>query len=173
MNSNDIADISVSSNNNNNNTGSGQLLIQCGGYGNLQEIIAILERVAHLDHFKGHYVDWKQPWHFAKAEDTSKLLQEISYVSTKVYYNDDCVTLPSRRIYSKLVKTVVMKSYLDYLSLHNDDYDTDKSKDLFLKLFLDEVEKYSSGKLNKTWFLDFVRLNVIAHKPSGLIIKSG
>jgi trans-aconitate 2-methyltransferase len=168
MNSNDIADISVSSNNNNNNTGaSGQLLIQCGGYGNLQEIIAILERVAHLDHFKEYFADWKQPWHFAKAKDTSKLLQEIGYVSTKVYNSDDCVTLPNRQIYSKFVKTVVMKPYLDHLSLHNDDYDTDNLKNLFLKLFLDEVEKYSSGKLNKTWFLDFVRLNVIAHKPQG------
>jgi trans-aconitate 2-methyltransferase len=168
MNSNDIADISVSSSNNNNNAGgSGQLLIQCGGYGNLQEIIAILERVAHLDHFKEHFADWKQPWHFAKAKDTSKLLQEIGYVSTKVYNSDDCVTLPNGQIYSKFVKTVVMKSYLDHLSLHNDDYDTDKLKDLFLKLFLDEVKKYSSGKLNKTWFLDFVRLNVIAHKPQG------
>jgi hypothetical protein len=48
---------------------------------------------------------------------------------------------------------------------HNDDYDSDKLKDLFLELFLDEVEKYSNGKINKTWFLDFVRLNIIAHKP--------
>jgi trans-aconitate 2-methyltransferase len=166
MNSNDIADIGVGSNNNNKSTGgSGQLLIQCGGYGNLQEIIAILERVAQLDHFKEYFADWKQPWHFAKAKDTSKLLQEIGYVSTKVYDSDDCVTLPNRRIYSKFVKTVVMKSYLDHLSLHNDDYHIDKLKDLFLKFFLDEVEKYSSGKSNKTWFLDFVRLNVIAHKP--------
>lgn len=101
---------------------------------------------------------------FSKAEDTSKLLQEIGYVNTKVYYSDDCVTL-NRRIYSKFVKTVVMKSYLDHLLSHNDDYDSDKLKDLFLELFLDEVEKYSNGKINKTWFLDFVRLNIIAHKP--------
>ena len=40
---------------------SGQLLIQCGGYGNLQEIIAILERIARLDQFKEHFADWKQP----------------------------------------------------------------------------------------------------------------
>ena len=64
-----------------------------------------------------------------------------------------------------VVKTVVMKSYLDHLLSHNNDYDTDKLKDLILELFLDKVEKYSSGKLNKTRFLDFVRLNVIAHKP--------
>jgi trans-aconitate 2-methyltransferase len=166
MNSNNIADINVGSDNNNNNTGSsGQLLIQCGGYGNLQEIIAILERITSLDQFKQHFADWKQPWYFAKAEDTTKLLKEIGYVNTKVYYSDDCISLPNRRIYSKFVKTVVMKSYLDHLSLHNDDYDSDKLKDLFLELFLDEVEKYSSGKLNKLWSLDFVRLNIIAYKP--------
>src|SRR5919202_4923882 len=164
MNNNDISDINVSSNSN--NTGrSGQLLIQCGGHGNLQQIITILERIIHLDQFKEHFADWKQPWHFAKAEDTSKLLQEIGYVNTKVYYSDDCVTLPNRRIYSKFIKKVVMKSYLDHLSSRNDDYDIDKSKDLFLELFLDEVEKYNSGKLNKPWSLDFVRLNIIAYKP--------
>jgi ubiquinone/menaquinone biosynthesis C-methylase UbiE len=164
MNTSDITNVNVSSNGN--NTGrSGQLLIQCGGYGNLQEIIAILERIIHLDQFKEHFTDWKQPWYFAKAEDTNKLLQEIGYENTAVYYSDDCLTLPNRKIYSKFVKTVVMKSYLDHLSSHNDIYDIDKLKDLFLELFLDEVEKYSSTKLNKPWFLDFVRLNIIAHKP--------
>jgi SAM-dependent methyltransferase len=164
MNSNDINDIHVGGDSNIIGS-SGQLLIQCGGYGNLREIIAILEQITRLDQFKGRFADWKQPWHFAKAEDTSKLLQEIGYVNTKVYYSDDCVTLPNQRIYSKFVKTVVMKSYLDHLLSHNDDYDSDKLKDLFLELFLDEVKKYSNGKINKTWFLDFVRLNIVAYKP--------
>ena len=141
MNSNDITDISVSSNSNDNTGSSGQLLIQCGGYGNLQQIITMLERITHLDQFKEHFTDWKQPWYFAKAEDTNKLLQEIGYVNTTVYYSDDCVTLPNRRIYSKFVKTVVMKSYLDHLSSDKDDHDIDKLKDMFLELFLDEVEK--------------------------------
>lgn len=163
MNTSDITNVNVSSNGN--NTGrSGQLLIQCGGYGNLQQIITILEQIIQLDQFKEYFIDWKQPWYFAKAEDTHKLLKEIGYENTAIYYSDDCVTLPNRRIYSKFVKTVVMKSYLDHLSSHNDDYDTDKLKELFLELFLDEVEKYRS-KLNKPWFLDFVRLNVIAHRP--------
>ena len=164
MSSNDVTDISVSNNSNNTTGSSGQLLIQCGGYGNLQEIITILERITHLDRFKERFANWKQPWHFAKAKDTSKLLQEIGYVNAAVYYSDDCVTLPNRRIYSKFVKTVVMKSYLDHLSSHNDDYDINKLKDLFLELFLDEVEK-CSNKPNTRWFLDFVRLNIIAYRP--------
>ena len=164
MSSNDVTDISVSNNSNNTTGSSGQLLIQCGGYGNLQEIITILERITHLDRFKEHFADWKHPWHFAKAKDTSKLLQEIGYVNAAVYYSDDCVILPNRRIYSKFVKTVVMKSYLDHLSSDNDDYYIDKLKDLFLELFLDEVEK-CSNKSNTRWFLDFVRLNIIAYRP--------
>jgi trans-aconitate methyltransferase len=164
MSSNDVTDISVSNNSDNTTGSSGQLLIQCGGYGNLQEIITILERITHLDRFKEHFADWKQPWDFAKAEDTSKLLQEIGYVNEAVYYSDDCVTLPNRRIYSKFVKTVVMKSYLDHLSSDNDDYYIAKLKDLFLELFLDEVEK-CSNKSNTRWFLDFVRLNIIAYRP--------
>ncbi|MGN6632190.1 MAG: class I SAM-dependent methyltransferase [Nitrososphaeraceae archaeon] len=165
MNSNDINDISVSSNSNDNTGNSGQILIQCGGYGNLQQIITMLERITHLDQFKEYFTHWKQPWHFAKAEYTNELLQRIGYVNTAVYYSDDCVTLPNRRIYSKFVKTVVMKSYLDHISSYKDSHDIDKLKDMFLELFLEEVEKDSSSKLNKPWFLDFVRLNIIAYKP--------
>ena len=164
--SNDIADISVSSNSNNYTAGGGQLLIQCGGHGNLQQTITILEQVTHLDQFKEHFTDWKQPWYFAKAEDANKLLQEIGYVNTKVYRSSDSVIFPNYQIYSKFVKTVVMKSYLDHLSQDNDTDDdrSDKLKALFLKLFLDEVKK-CSNKSNRRWFLEFVRLNIIAHRP--------
>ena len=164
--SDDITDISVSDNSNNNTAGGGQLLIQCGGHGNLRETITILEQIKNLDQFKEHFTEWKQPWYFAKAEDTNKLLQEIGYVNTQVYSSSDSVILPNRQIYSKFVKTVVLKSYSDYLSQHNDNGDDsiDKLKTLFLKLFLNEVKK-CSNKSNRRWFLDFVRLNIIAQRP--------
>jgi trans-aconitate 2-methyltransferase len=41
---NENTDISVSANSNNYTAGGGQLLIQCGGHGNLQQTITILER---------------------------------------------------------------------------------------------------------------------------------
>ncbi len=47
--SNDIIDISVSGNIDNNTAGGGQLLIQCGGHGNLQQIITILEQIIHIN----------------------------------------------------------------------------------------------------------------------------
>jgi trans-aconitate 2-methyltransferase len=118
----------------------------------------LLERITHLDQFKAYFTNWKQSWHFAKADDTNKLLEKIGYVNTTVYSNSDCVILPNRQIYSKFVKIVIMKPYLEYLSSDNDD---SKLKTLFLELFLDEVEKRS--KKSKTcWFLDSVRLNIVS-----------
>ena len=58
------------------NISSSQLLIQCGGYGNLQQIITLLERITHLDQFKAYFTKWKQSWYFAKPDDTNKLLEK-------------------------------------------------------------------------------------------------
>jgi trans-aconitate 2-methyltransferase len=142
------------------NISSSQLLIQCGGYGNLQQIITLLERITHLDQFKAYFTKWKQSWYFAKPDDTNKLLEEIGYVNTRVYSNSDCIILPNRHMYSRFVKTVVAKPYLERLSADNGD----KLKTVFLELFLDEVKKYSN-KSKTRWFLDFVRLNIVARRP--------
>ena len=55
-----------------------------------------------------------------------------------------------------------MKSYLERLP--PDDDDDKKLKTLFLELFLDQVEK-CNNKSKTRWVLDFVRLNIVAHKP--------
>jgi trans-aconitate methyltransferase len=143
--------------------GGGQLLIQCGGYGNLQKVISILERITHLDRFKVHFKDWKQSWYFANVENTSKLLQKIGYMNTKVYPTSDYVVLQNRQLYSKFVKTVVMKPYLDYISSNKYEKDIDKLKAMFLDVFLDQVDK-CSDKSDTRWFLDFIRLNIIAYR---------
>ena len=58
------------SSNSNSIARSSQLLIQCGGYGNLQRIITFLERIAHLDQFNAYFTGWKQSRHFARPDDT-------------------------------------------------------------------------------------------------------
>ena len=90
------------------------------------------------------------------------MMQIFGYVNRTVYLHNDCLNLPNRRIYSKFVKTVVMKPYLERL-LSPDNDDNDKLKTLFLDLFLDEVEK-CSNRSNARWFLDYVRLNIVAHR---------
>jgi len=162
--SNKINDLSVNKNNNNNSASNGQLLIQCGGHRNLQQLISILEGIIQSDKFKEYFTDWKQPWYFAKPEDTYKLLQETGFVNAKVFSSSDRIILPNRRVYSKFVKTVVIKSYLDHLSQDNEGTEIDKLKTLFLDMFLTEVEKCDNTSSSANWLLDFVRLNIIAQR---------
>jgi trans-aconitate 2-methyltransferase len=144
---------------------SGQLLIQCGAYGNLQHIITMLERIAHSSQFKAYFTDWKQPWHFAKPDETDKLLQEAGYVNRNVHLSKDSVVFPNRNVYAKFIKTVIMKSYLDHLSVNNNSSnDDERLKSRFLDTFLSEIKKYSNG-LDEQLRLDFVRLNIVAYMP--------
>ena len=157
---NNIRDINNKDTAANGNIGSGQLLIQCGGDGNLQQIIKLLERLTHLDQFRAYFTDWRQSWYFARPDETDKLLKEIGYENRRVYSNRDCTILPNRRVYSRFIKTVVAKPYLECLPPDNGD----KLKALFLKLFLNEVKKLSN-KSKTRWLLDFVRLNIVAYRP--------
>jgi len=56
----------------------GQLLIQCGGYGNLENTISIFNTVKDSSEFKPYFSNWKEEWNFAKPVDTEKTLKEIA-----------------------------------------------------------------------------------------------
>jgi len=137
-----------------------QLLIQCGGYGNLRGILVLLRRVMELNEFKEYFTNMNQPWYFAKPDDTTKLLREIGYISTRVHLHSDRVSLTDREIYSKFVKTVIMKPFLERLP-------DNKTRDRYLESFLERVETRNTGskKSQVLWCLDYVRLNIIADKP--------
>jgi trans-aconitate 2-methyltransferase len=139
-----------------------QLLIQCGGYGNLQRILLLARGVTELNEFNEYFTNMEQSWYFAKSDDTTKLLRKIGYVNIKVHLNNDRVSLTNREIYSRFVKTVVLKPFLEY-------FPDNKTRNRYLELFLDEVEKKStstgSKKCQTPCSLDYVRLNIIADKP--------
>ena len=135
-----------------NNDQRGKILVQCGGYGNLTRVYEFIKQIKESAEFKGHFVNWKEPWYFAKPNDTEKLLKEIGFTNIDVYLSDAITTFPDSKAYSQFVKTVVMKPFLQYLP-------DDQLKDRYVKLFLETVEK---SRLS--WSLDFVRLNIIAQK---------
>lgn len=57
-----------------------------------------------------------------------------------------------------------MKSYLDHLSVSNNNNNDEKLKALFLDAFLSEIKEYSN-RLDEQLRLDFVRLNIVAYMP--------
>lgn len=143
---------------------SGQLLIQSGAHGNLQSIIRVLERIAHSHQFSSYFLNWKQSWHFAKPDETDKLLEEIGYINRNVYSTRGSAVFSNQDVYAKFLKTVIMKSYLEHLSVSNNNDDNTTLKGLFFNTFLNEIKKYNN-KLREQWRLDFVRLNIVAYKP--------
>ena len=76
---------------------------------------------------------------------------------------NDYIVFPNRDIFYKFIKTVVMKSYLDFLSISNDK-EGETLKVQFFHAFMHEIEK-SGIKPNEQWRLDFARLNIAAYKP--------
>lgn len=47
--------------------------------------------------------------------DTRKLLKKIGYINTKVHLHIDRVILANREIYSRYVKTVILKPFIEHL----------------------------------------------------------
>ena len=87
-----------------------------------------------LNEFREYFRNMNSPWYFAKPADTRKLLEKIGYINTKVHLHNDHVILTNREIYSRFVKTVIMKPFLQHLP-------DDKIRNRYLELFLDEVKR--------------------------------
>jgi trans-aconitate 2-methyltransferase len=134
-----------------------QLLIQCGGYGNLKRILLLMRQVMELNEFKEYFANFNQPWYFPKPYETTKLLRKIGYTNNKVHLHNAHVTMTNRKVYFRFVKTVIMKPFLECLP-------DDKLRKRYLDSFLYLVQKKNTNRSQSPWSLDYVRLNIIADK---------
>jgi trans-aconitate 2-methyltransferase len=66
----------------------GQLLIQCGGYGNLQKTLSLFDSVKDLPEFSKCFPEWRFDRNYAKPKDTEKILKEIGYKDVEVYLTE-------------------------------------------------------------------------------------
>jgi trans-aconitate methyltransferase len=132
----------------------GQLLIQCGGYGNLKKAISIFNKIKDSEKFKDYFKEWKEEWYFPKPSNTEKLLNEIGYNNIKVYLSEASISFVNKSSYSLYLKTVVLGPYLRYIP-------SDNYKEEYLKSILNEIEQ---NHLEMIWNLDYVRLNILADK---------
>jgi trans-aconitate 2-methyltransferase len=138
----------------------GQLLVQCGGYGNLTKTLSILNKVRKSKEFYNYFCNnkgediWNEPWYFAKKEDTEKILQEIGFRNIQVFLENKEAKFPNKEDYFLFIKTIVLRPYLEYLL-------NDMLKDKFAKSVIQEIE---ANAKELQWKLDYVRLNINAVK---------
>lgn len=125
----------------------GELAAQCGGQGNLEKSIAILDRIAAGKPFATHFAGWQKPWNFAGPQDTEILLRRAGFAKASAYISSEPTTFASRDQLSNFVKIVVIWPYLSRLPA--------ESRERFLKAYLNGCQE---------WVLDYVRLNISALK---------
>lgn len=130
----------------------GELLIECGGHGNIEKIISIIFKIMHSDQFREDFANWKQSWYFPKPDETKRLLQKARFRNIEVTLSSRTTPFYDREGFAFFVKAVIMKPFLGYLP-------DGKKKEQFLATFLNELER--SGL---TWSLDNVRLGIFARK---------
>jgi trans-aconitate methyltransferase len=130
----------------------GELLIECGGHGNIESALSIIFKIMLSDQFREHFVNWKQSWYFPKPDETERLLQKARFKDIQVNLSKLTTTFSDHESFANFVKTVIMKAFLGYLP-------NAKKKDQFVDAFLIEF-KYSGG----AWSLDFMRLDIFARK---------
>ena len=94
---------------------SGELLIQCGGKGNLGTIQPILDLTRKSNAFKGYFQDWEDPWNFASAEETFSTMERVGFKKIETGLTKKIAKFSSFKEYKLFMKTVVMKPYLSYL----------------------------------------------------------
>ena len=132
----------------------GQLLVQCGGHGNLQKTLSVFDSVKDLHEFSKYFSKWKFDRNYAKPKETENILKEIGYKDVKVYLTDAPARFNSKRDYSIYIKTVDLRPYLKYLP-------SEQLQNEFVNTVLLHLEKYYP---NLCWNLDYMRLTVLASK---------
>ena len=125
----------------------GELAAQCGGQGNLEKSIAILDRIAAGKPFATHFAGWQKPWNFAGPQETETRLHKAGFAKASSYLSSAPAVFDSRGQFSSFVKTVVVWPYLSRLQ--------SGLQERFLEECLNEC---------KEWVLDNVRLNISAQK---------
>lgn len=118
---------------------------QCGGAGNIVDVMDALDRVGRRAPFAPAMSGWAGPWHYASPQDTARRLERAGFDVADCWLNPDLVVPDHPRDF---LETIVLGAHLDRLD--------PQLRDAYVDAVWDEL----GGELR----LDFVRLNWIARR---------
>ncbi|HEY1593109.1 MAG TPA: methyltransferase domain-containing protein [Solirubrobacteraceae bacterium] len=121
----------------------GRLLAQCGGYGNIDEFRVLADDVAGEQPFAEYFADWRRPWNYANAEDTTARLAAAGFNDVECWLEPRPMTPEDGRAF---VRTVCLVRHLDPLP--------EELRDPFVDRVL--------GRCGRPLVLEYVRLNMTA-----------
>ena len=123
----------------------GQLVAQCGGFGNIDAFRTLADDVARSGEFAPYFTDWKGPWNYARADITAERLRAAGFVDIDTWLEPRPTTLEDPEPF---VRTVCLVRHLDLLpaELHQS----------FIRAVL--------ARAGTPLVLDYVRLNIVARR---------
>lgn len=119
----------------------GQLVVQCGGAGNVAGFLSLMEELGEAA---------GAPWYFATPEDTRARLDQLGFTDIQVWLSDEPTRFDTRQDMEAFVRTSCLGPWLAKMPAGR--------HDSFSKLVAERLP---------TLELDYVRLNIVARRPSG------
>ena len=123
----------------------GQLVVQCGGAGNIERFHGIAGRVAAREPYAEHFDGWGGPWNFAGEEETRERLERAGFPDPQVWLNPHPVHPDDPRAF---IRTVCLGPHLQRLP------------EELREGYLDAVTEAIGAEPE----LDYVRLNIVARR---------
>ena len=90
----------------------GQLVAQCGGFGNIDRFRVLADEVAGTDEFAAYFTDWQGPWNYARADITAERLIAAGFVDVETWLEPKPTPLEDPEPF---VRTVCLVRHLDRL----------------------------------------------------------
>jgi trans-aconitate 2-methyltransferase len=125
----------------------GQLVVQCGGAGNIHAFHEVLFGVAEEEPFKEYIGGWEGPWNFATPAETAPRLADAGFTDVECWLEDAPVE-PDEP--AEFMRTVCLGNHLDRLP--------EELRSLLVERMYERVPK--------PVMLDYVRLNIDARRPA-------
>ncbi|HVE84012.1 MAG TPA: class I SAM-dependent methyltransferase [Myxococcales bacterium] len=132
----------------------GLLVAQCGGGANLHAIHQRAGQLMHVPPFAEHYGKWKDPWHFAGAEETTARLERLGFESPRAWLEDAPTTFPDAPTFRRFIEGVILRVHLEHLP-------SPVLKAQYLDALVEQAERDAPPLT-----LDYVRLNIEARRPA-------
>lgn len=131
----------------------GELLIQCGGDGNLRQVRGTCEEIMRTPEYAQHFRNWKSPWRYEDEASTEERLLIAGYEHAEVSLEPAPTRFPDDASHDEFVRTVILPPYFESLP-------SPALKESFVREYLRRA-----GARPNSRTLDYVRLTIRAKRP--------
>jgi len=131
----------------------GRLVAQCGGAGNLAQLMGRVSRLMEERRFVPFFTEWTELTYYADVDSTRRRLIAAGFTDVEVWLEAAPTTFDSPDAYQQFIATVCVRNHLTCLSLDE------------RRAFLRELT-VAAVRDQPAFTLDYWRLNITARRPA-------